>query len=136
MGLFYNDRKIWAAKWLLDQLGTQINKYKCEIAEYNGYRANVVTIKDISSIQKHYDDEILGEASELLEENKHVIFQVKDNRDLAKSKLYISEDGRRAIKSSFYLKLFIEVWVKRLALISVIVVAIFTVIGVCNKSQS
>jgi len=134
MGLLYDDNKILAARWLLNELKKHAFKSKSEISEFNTYRALPILLVDIANTQKRFDIEIIGEASELLEKNEHIIYESKDLRTLENSKLYISELGRQAIKSSFYSKLLIEIWVKRVALVSVIIVAIFTIIGVFVKS--
>jgi len=115
MGLFYDDKKILAASWLLNYLhDNHCFKTKSDISEFNGYRANVIKISDISHKTKIYNNEILGQAADILGSNGHINFEVKDLRNREESKVYILEPGRQAVKSSFYKKIILKKWIKRI----------------------
>ncbi len=111
MGLFYDDKKILAANWLLKYLNkNHCLKISSAIPEYNGYRGDVVKIADLPT---KYNYELLSQAADILSANGHINYVSQNHRRPEESKIHILESGRQAVLSSFYKKIYIKKWIKR-----------------------
>ena len=124
MGIFYNDKKVLVAKSLLNYLEEyHCHKISSDVREFNGYRGNVVTLSDVAN-EEGFNKDTLSEAANILFENKHIVYESKDLRIPELSRIYISEKGRQAVKSSFYLKILLKKWGKRIVAFIFVAVAI------------
>jgi hypothetical protein len=133
MGLFYDDKKILAASWLLNYLSkNHCIKISSEVYEHNSYRGDVVKLSDLP---KKFSYEILNQAADILSINGHINYVVKDHRIPEESKIHIWEAGRQAALSSFYMKLFYTIWAKRFGWFIGIMVALFTIYSLLPSSS-
>lgn len=118
MSILYDDKKILASSWLLNYLeNNHCYKINTSVLEYNGYRADLIKISDLSHKTKIYNNEILGQAADILALNGHIKFQSKNIRKREDSDIFILEEGRQAVKSSYYKKIIFKKWFKRALII-------------------
>jgi hypothetical protein len=112
----------WILKYLYDH---HCHKISSNIPEFNGFRGDVVTISDLAANNKVYDIECLSEAADILAKNGHINFEVKNHRQPGDSKIHILENGRQAVKSSFYKKNYIKKWKDRTLILFAIIAGLF-----------